>query len=227
MAIAFDAQSSGTRTSAGATLTASHTFGGSDRAALINVVYFANPTQAALSLTIGGSSTGVTLVHQDPDGVNGDNRRCHVVYRAVAPASGAQNVVFTAAGNMEHGAIEVVSLTGVDQTTPVGTEATAEGSSTTPSVAVSSAAGELVVDAVGGFSPAGSVAVGAGQTSRVENENWGGNDAAAGMSTEDGAASVTMSWTISSAPWSIVGVPFKPAAAGGASRPNLLLMGCG
>lgn len=212
--VAFDAASSATRTATGTTLSVSHTFGGSNRAALINVTYFANPSQVASSLTIGGSSTGVTLVHEDSDGVNGNAAKRHVVYRAVAPASGAQTVLFTAAGDMVDGAIEVVSLTGVDQTTPVGTAAIAEGSSTAPSVNVTSASGELVVDAVCSFFPAANVTTDASQTQRVENESWGGNDAIAAMSTEAGAGTVTMSHTLgSSADWSIVGIPFKPVAA--------------
>lgn len=212
--VAFDAASSATRTSAGTTLTASHTFGGSNRAALVNVTLFNSTHLTATSLTVGGSSTGVTLLHEDANGVNTDDRKHHVVYRVVAPASGAQSVVFTASGSFSDGAIEVVSLTGVDQTTPTGTVATAEGSSAAPSVSVTSASGELVVDAVCGFFPAGTVTTDASQTQRVENESWGGNDAIAAMSTEAGAASVTMSHTLgSSAEWSIAGVSFKPVSA--------------
>lgn len=219
--VAFDAASSGTRTTTGATISASHTFGGSDRAAYVNVCYFSNPAQTASSLTVGGSATGVTLVHEDSDGVAGDDRRRHVIYRVVAPASGAQTVLFTASGDMVHGAIEVVSLTGVHQTTPVGTAATAEGSSTAPSVAVTSASGELVLDASCGFFPAGTVTPDASQTPRVENENWGGNEGIASITSEAGAASVTMSHTLgSSAPWSIVGISFKPASG---SSSGLLL----
>lgn len=220
MAIAFDAVSSGTRTSSGTTLTASHTFGGSDRAALVNVTYFNATHQAASSLTIGGSATGVTLVNEDVNGINTDDRKHHVVYRVVAPASGVQSVVFTAAGAFAEGCIQVTSLTGVDQTTPVGTAAIAEGNSTAPSVTASSAAGELVVDAVCSFFPAATVTTDVSQTQRIENESWGGSDAVAAMSTEAGAGSVTMSHTIgSAADWSIVAVPFKEVvAAGGIPR---------
>lgn len=105
--------------------------------------------------------------------------------------------------------VAILAYNGVHQTVSVGTAAFANGSSGTPSVVVSSATGELVVDFVtfGG----GSGAVHVSQTQRwLQATSTGG-----GSSEEAGAASVTMSWTQSSADWTIAGVPLKPAAGGG------------
>ena len=108
----------------------------------------------------------------------------------------------------EYNAVVIV-YNGVDQTTPTGTATTNNGSSTTPTVDVSSASGELVVDVVtfGG----GSGTVHASQTQRwLQATATGG-----GASEEAGGATVTMSWTQNSADWTIAAVPLKPAAAGG------------
>ena len=126
-----------------------------------------------------------------------------------APANTTADVVVTmsAATYLIAGA---TSWFGVDQTTTFGTVATANGSSTSPSVAVTSAVDELVHDTLA-VNGAPTITVGAGQTQRW-NLASGTNKSGAG-STEAGAASVTMSWTLgTSATWSIMGVPLKPAA---------------
>ena len=111
-------------------------------------------------------------------------------------------------------AAEVITsiYTGVHQTTPTGTVATATGNSTAPSVAVTSAALELVVDHAGWNSGAGQIDVGAGQTERKRSPASGdGISMNTASSDEAGAASVTMSWTIVTSQWLIQGVPLKPA----------------
>jgi hypothetical protein len=76
------------------------------------------------------------------------------------------------------------------------------GNSTTPSVTVASAAGELVLDLVGSETSGQTFTVGAGQTSLHENDGVAGTDVRTASSSEPGAASVTMSWTIgTSAAW--------------------------
>ena len=110
-----------------------------------------------------------------------------------------------------------VSYTGVNQTTPLGTAASNKGKSTTASVSVSSAAGELVVDAVGRRSDVTSnpISPGAGQTQRWNTHtgaNSATNGATGGASEKAGAATVPMSWTWSgSIEWAIAGVSLKPA----------------
>jgi hypothetical protein len=108
------------------------------------------------------------------------------------------------------------SFTGVDQVTPIGTANTATGNSTAPSVVISAATDDLVF-AHTTIEHAGTLSVGAGQTSRYSFIGSSGFNKYAG-STEPGAASVTMSWSdTTGGPWAITGVPLKPATAAGGS----------
>ncbi len=131
------------------------------------------------------------------------------IWRLVNPATGTATV--TVHGNpADSGAnivVGVTTWTGVDQTTPLGPFASANGMSTTATVDVTSAAGELVHDTVSANIM--SLAVGAGQTQRwnLSPQHTGGG------STEPGAATVTMSW-VAEIPvdWAIGGVSIKPAS---------------
>ena len=86
--------------------------------------------------------------------------------------------------------------------------ASATGSSTAPSVAVTSASGNMVVDVVAN----GSNITSSDKTQRwlknVNTSNGGGNGA---QSTAVGAASVTMSYTVTSDWWAIIGVDVNAA----------------
>jgi hypothetical protein len=91
----------------------------------------------------------------------------------------------------------------VNQTTPCGTPDAADGTSTTASVDVASALGEVVTGMVYGFS--GSITVGAGQTARSTVGAWKSSD-------EDAATSVTHSYSqAASEVWNVMAVPLKPA----------------
>jgi hypothetical protein len=124
-----------------------------------------------------------------------------------APPAGTHNVVVTNSQN-DNGVIGVMSFSGVDQTTPFGIITTAQGSSTTASVTVASANGELVYSVVGFNNGATNLTPGSGQT-----EYWDQtvNSSIAGSgSTKTGAASVSVQWTSTSASWTIGAVSLKP-----------------
>src|SRR5688572_6997617 len=87
------------------------------------------------------------------------------VWYLVAPNTGNKSVVVTVSGGADKTGVGIVSYGGVDQTTPVQNCATATGTSATPSVNVTSAAGDLVQDAVGHLSTL-AFTPGAGQTER-------------------------------------------------------------
>ena len=143
----------------------------------------------------------------------------------VAPATGAHNVVVTLVGSSGDLLGGSESYVDVHQTTPTGTAATNSNNfSNAPTVDVTSASGELVVDGVAARSSL--TAVGAGQTQRV---NLTGGADSVGGSEEAGAATVTMSWTMAAEnPWAIGGVSLKPLAAGGAAVYHRLpLLGVG
>jgi hypothetical protein len=110
-----------------------------------------------------------------------------------------------------------MTFSGVHQTTPLGTFASAfsQASSGTASVNVSSAGNELVFDTVA-CANCSFLSTGSGQTQRWNYTLPDGMFPSIGAgSTEAGAASVTMSWGQGfPEPWAIGGVSIKPVAGG-------------
>jgi hypothetical protein len=141
-------------------------------------------------------------------------------WRLLAPTTGsALTIAVTLTGSVNIIEGFGVSYTGVNQTTPTGTPAGATGASTAPSVNVTSAASELVVDVVGAKADDATetLVVGASQTSRGEEGSSDGGTVFVygGVSEEAGAASVTMSWDMSpnNNNWAIAGSPLKPVSS--------------
>jgi hypothetical protein len=189
----------------------SHTCTGSDLAAIAAISYRKNVDTFIDDVLY--NSVSFTAV---PGGSTNDGG---IYYTAllylVAPTTGTNtfDVVFGGSAVFDAG-VAILTLTGVDQSAPLGTAAIANGDSTTPSVTVSAATGDLIIDSLC-IEHAGTLSVGAGQTSRVNNV------AAAGfiknaVSTEPGATSVTMSWSDTvGGQWALAAVPIKPKAAAG------------
>ena len=127
-----------------------------------------------------------------------------------SPPTGSIKVKATFAGTFFAMAIGTASYTGVDTTTPHGTHGSASSSTGTVSVVLSSATGELAVDALACTGVGASV--GAGQTQRWLATGAGVRQTRG--SGEAGAASVTMSWSNSpdNHNISLIAVPLKPAA---------------
>lgn len=218
MALAFDA----TSTASGQvvdTLSWSHTASGADRVVLVGVAWRMTSAVTVTGVTYGG--VAMTSVGSQFHTASAANARMHL-WRLVAPATGAQTITITMSGQVNDLIGGAVSFTGADQTTPVGTFASAEGNSTSPAtVDVTSATGEIVVDTVCSSGLAVTLTAGAGQTQR-----WNSGIIATAIgagSTEAGAATVTMSWTLNTvANWVIGAVSVKPvSAAGGVTYPQL------
>lgn len=212
MAVAYNSVASGSALAA-SSLTYSLNNAAGDGLIVDVTFYDAVGTRAVSGVTYAGAAMtsigGIT--------VGGFNMRTEQ-WRLIAPATGANNVVVTMNGTTAEIKSGAVSMTGVHQTTMVGTQATASGSSTTPSVAVTSATDELVMDGIGADTPV-SATVGAGQTERWKIVAGVGG---AG-SSEAGAASVTMSWTLGvSTAWVIAGVSVK-ASAGDVLQSQILM----
>jgi hypothetical protein len=131
----------------------------------------------------------------------------------VPPAVGTNTIQLTFSGNVRvvGGA---VSFTGVDQTTSHGAFTPATGTSTIPSVTVASSPQEMVIDTLNAKSLATSVTVGAGQTQQWYLRTPGaGSDTNGAGSTEPGASSVTMSWTLDIADhWALGAISLKNAS---------------
>lgn len=206
--IAFDAASGGNFT-ATTSKTVSHTTTGSN---LVMIVALALDNGGSTNFACTYNGVAMTLV----DATTGTDRNV-VMFYLIAPATGAHNVVASWTGN-NTGEMDVRTYTGVHQTVAIGTPAkmdTGSTQQTSHSVTVTSATGELVVDAI---CAEGTPTVGSGQTQRYSNSIF--TDFSAG-SDEFGAASVTMSWaTATNKRSALIAVPLKPTTASATNNGN-------
>lgn len=197
MPIAHDLTTQATANSV-TSLTFSHTVSGADRLLIVGVQ------------TNGSNVTGVTYAGVAMTAVgqltSGGVRV--EMFRLIAPATGANSVVVSVAATTDIGAA-ASSYTGAHQTTPLGAAATASGTGTEPTVNVVAAVDDLVIDATGMVNAV--LTAGPGQTQRA-NYSTGVDLLTGVMSTEPGAATVTMSWTGGTNDWAAIGVAMKPVA---------------
>lgn len=138
----------------------------------------------------------------------GVGEECVAIYRLLNPATGANTAAVTLSGVPCCGLkAAVISFTGVNQTAPTGTYASnSDWWSDTPTVNVSSATGDIVID-VASTNGEWHIATGAGQTLRFNLETG----TCVFGSTESGASTVTSSYTVVSATeWCIGAVSVKP-----------------
>lgn len=183
MAVAFDSASEGTGASP---LTIAHTTSGSDRVLYVKVTHTSGDSSVTAITDVTYNGVSCALKFEEVP-----NREC-AVYRLVAPATGANNVVVTWTGGSNMYAI-VESYTGVDQTTPDDAHTTIDAGGTSASGSTSSAVGDMVTDCVVSASGITGLTVGASQTET--HQQIGAGTDSMGASYEAGAASVTMSWS--------------------------------
>ncbi len=200
--VAVDNTSTGTTT--GSTVSISHTTAGTDRLMLVGVSMNLGSGETVSSVAYNGD--GLTLVDTE---ANGDARI--EIWKLVNPDAVTDDVDVVLSRSADGTTVGVTTFTGVDQSTPLGTFASATGGSGSASVSVASATGELVFDTVAVDDSADyDLVPGGGQTQRWDLY---GSEVSGGGSTEAGATSVTMSWTWSgSDAWSIGGISIKPVA---------------
>src|SRR5437870_1100407 len=192
---------SSSQTGGTSTTTWAHTTSGTNRVLVVGVSWANITTRTVTSVTYAGqtmTSAGAA--------VNAGNAGAEIFY-LVAPATGSNTVAVTLSGSANSLVGGAVTLTGVNQTTPLGIFASATGSSITPSVTVTSNTGETVVDTVS-LTSSGAMTVSGGQT-----QQWQAGTSGRGAgSTKPGASSVTMSWNSANLAWAIGAVGVKPAA---------------
>jgi hypothetical protein len=183
---------------------------------IVSAAWFSS-ANALTSVTVGGNPaifvSGAT---------NTDATRRVEMWRLTGVSTGVNAIVIDWADAV-FGVVSAASYCGVHQTVPLGTPATATGITAAPSVAVTSAADELVIDALmsGGTATA---TAGAGQTEQLSLVHSLAF-ALLGVSDEAGAASVTMSWTLSETDyWAIVAVALKPTSAVAANVPRRVIL---
>jgi hypothetical protein len=188
------------------TFTVSHTTSGTNRLMLVGVSLDPQDNEVVSSVTYNG--TPLTLVGS---ATHSNDARVEI-WQLVAPDTGTYDVIITFDMDLSYGAVAgVMTFTNVHQSTPLGTFAGANGAPPgfSATVNVSSAANELVFDTVS-CETCTTLTVGAGQT-EYWNLSQAGRSAMGAGSTEPGAATVTMSWTLGSEDyWAIGAVPIKP-----------------
>lgn len=197
-------------TTSQATMSVSHDSGstGSSRMTAAKICWRSGSNNISAGPTYGGNA--MTLHHYANDG----GLVSTAIYYLLSPPTGSNPFSVTMSAG-DNGAIAVQTYSGVNQSTPFGTPATAAGSSGAASVTVSSASGDLVLDAVCRVDGE-SMTVDGSQTEIAQD---GGSIADAstrriGVSKESGAASVSMDWTwASSLSWHHIGTSIIAAAA--------------
>lgn len=213
MSVAFDAASTTQTYSGVSSKSWTHTNVGTTNlcgsvgvGTVILTANFSSPTctwgGAAMTASVSHEGVGFNLVR-------GEAKRFH----KANPATGAQTVAVTWATGSAFGESGSQTYTGVDQATPLGNTATADGTGTdNGSPTVASATGNMVVDDL--ITDNGTNFLVGGQTERFNQSagvtyNGGGQEAT-------GAASVTMGWSwTGSDQWTWCGCEL--VAAGGAA----------
>lgn len=212
--VAYDAATSAVESFGDGVLTLSHTASGADRAAFIGVAMRSATVGAGTTSYAGGGGSVTSSFTAEDAGIQA---AIYGFYKT-APATTAQTVTsdITATTPDDH-FLGVITMTGVDQTTPVGTAATDPVAyDVSPTVTVGSvAAGDMVVDLL---INQGSPTVGASQTARL-------SPAATSYpsyfrcSTQSGTDGGVMSWSHAGNETRALGaVAFKEAAGGGGGR---------
>ena len=194
----------------------SHTIAGADRLLVVNVS-IEETVESVLSVTYGLAA----LTFKGSQAGAGSFAKIETWF-LIAPATGTGTILITlAAAGLSDMVGGAVSFTGVHQTTPLGAFFGATATSTAPSVTVTDGvSGDMIIDGVAVDSGTQTATVGAGQTERW-NRLISGNVMGLG-STEAGAASVVMDWSLSvSRVWAAGAVAVK-AAAGAAANALLL-----
>jgi len=213
-AIAFDSATSFAQDAAASSFSFSHTTSGSNRVLIVGVSIRNDLSQSVSTVTYAGSP--LTFLRADTNGVS---VRSELWYR-VAPATGANTVVVTLSVSAK-AAMGAISLTGVDQSTPIDANAGATGSGTAPSVSVTTVTNNAwVVDAAAFRSTANAEPTGtsgSGQTQR-----WSGYTESGGVSVnvrgkgstegpKNSPGGVVMDWSLSaSVDWAISAASFRP-----------------
>ncbi len=208
-----DASSSNsTGSTASTTLSWTHTVGASGNRQLFVGVSINRPAGGA---SVSGITCGVSplaLVGANDSTPTPNGTRIEI-WTLANPPSGACTVTVTlsAAAEFVGGA---TSFFGVDPTTPYSGYVSATAISSPVSVTVASAAGNLVLDTVAIRGDGSAVAPGASQTQRWLSQTEANNSGVwGGGSTAAGAASVTMSWTVTSGNRLVIGAVSVNAVA--------------
>lgn len=207
--ITFDAATESENLQPDGTFSFTHTIGSCSNSILvIGMAWHSGSGQTLNSVTVdGNNATQIDTID------NTGGARAVALWYYVGAAAGSRTIAGALSASSAAGVISVSSYCGVHQTVTIGTAVKDQSDFGDPSVTVTSAVGEMVVDVAGGRNNGSTTfTVGAGQT---EDTNLA--DAAivlvSATSHQAGAASVDMTWTLGDpSGWAQVGVSLKPAA---------------
>lgn len=139
--------------------------------------------------------------------------RCFYIKEANLPAAGTYNCVVTSGTNNSYMTGNVVSYFNVDQTTPLSGNVYATGSDSAPQATITSAAGDLGVNAVCWRTTSSVHSVNGGETQRFNDNEASVTIPSIAYSEEAGATSLQLLWSnTSSTPWKLNANSLKAAA---------------
>ena len=220
---AFDNANSVQGTAAANLTTTAWTIAGDNRLLIAGMVWSGGAPPAYSAMKWGGSG-GTLLTQLGSTLAVGANLRVAMAY-LIAPAAGSSTLYGEVAASTDEFCVGGVSVTGANQSTPLGTEVTNNGTTaSSPATATvdvtSTLATDLIIDICGATQDGAAAltfTVGAGQDMRWEQESIGSFSAGT-QSTESGnGGPVTMSETITfTAPnvtWGIIAVRILEAPA--------------
>ncbi len=207
MAVTFDSSSSLNGSTAALTHSWDHVCAGTNRLLVVGVSVSGGNTVSTITYA------GVTLTKAGHIASSGFDRA--EMWYLIAPATGTNTITVTLAG-VARAILGATSWTATHQTTPVGTLATGTGTGTAPLATATSETTGYVADTLA-TPEVPTVGVGQSQRWNAGYTFWGISDYGAG-STEIGAVSVPMTWTLPNAnTWAIAALPIKVKAPGDAA----------
>jgi hypothetical protein len=187
--------------------TTSVTVASGDSALLVRIVG-ADPRMPPAAVTFNGSPCTQVISISDADA-----REAAIFELLTLPAAGSYTLSITNANSATYRVL-VSLLNGGGDTVVRGTQTSANGFSTTPTVTVTTVSGDLVFDVANTIS---APTVGAGQTEQMNADAY----SAGSLETASGASTV-MSWSQSNNRWCIAAVPYRVTATASRRRPTFL-----
>lgn len=222
----FDNSASTKGTATTSLTTAAWLISGTNRLLLAGMGWSAATPPNYSSVKWGGS--GGTSLTQVGTTVALNFGKCAMA-RLIAPTAASQTLFGSLSGTTDEMCLGGASWTGIDQTTPLGTSNSATGTSTAPSVNVTSVSGDTVQDMMyAGTGNSTNIIKDATQTLIWEQESIGSAPSLNGGGESYEVASgtsTTMSWSIpESQDWVIMGVALKDVAAGGGTTGSKIML---
>lgn len=221
MSITVDARATGGTGAGVASLTWNHTVG-----SLTNGILTVESTSAdaangkASTVQWDAAGTPVSLTNLGQKNDSAAQSWAEIWYLK-APASGTKQVKITFTGTLSTAQSGSASYDGVDQTTPwnaASPQSTNGTAPTQPSLTVTTAAGEQVVDALVDNESAGAdTLVPGGSQNTIFNTTQAGNDAGGASDKAAAGTSTSISWSGvgSGSPWAYIAGSMRPASATG------------